>query len=470
MPSRLKSASPRSPRQGTHGRAAAFDRDHALAGTKAEPMQNRATQSAPRAGLLKRLAAGASARLDLISTALSNGGMQLSGVVTGVILARSLGVEGRGQLAMAMLWPIILAAAGSLGIPQAVVYFSARHRCPIGLMLWQCYLLAMLQAVILMGAGHFLVPVLLRGQTAVLCSAAKLFLWLIPLNLVTQPGISALQGQLRMKQFNWMRLSGNGIYVVGLVGLYACGALTVYSALMVLLVTNVATAALSVTYVSLVFGCEMRVDRGLMKELLYYGLRIHAGTVSPLLNQRLDQMLISLFLSPSQLGLYAAAATVSAAAEPMASAFSLMAFPRAARGNPGVRAFDRASSLGFLSIVAGGSCLFFVAPAAIHLCFGRDFAAAAPVCRILVIASILRTCRGLAGAVLSGLNRPGVSSKAEVFSLVLSLGLFFALLPSCGIVGAAIASALANAGAVIYVWRFAGCGPRVSSEEVNALT
>ena len=37
-------------------------------------------------------------------------------VLTGIVLARTLGPAGRGELAAVMLWPSILAAVGSLGV------------------------------------------------------------------------------------------------------------------------------------------------------------------------------------------------------------------------------------------------------------------------------------------------------------------------------------------------------------------
>ena len=43
-------------------------------------------------------------------------GIQAALVVSGPILARMLGLEGRGQLAALILWPIVIAQLGSLGL------------------------------------------------------------------------------------------------------------------------------------------------------------------------------------------------------------------------------------------------------------------------------------------------------------------------------------------------------------------
>ena len=47
-------------------------------------------------------------------------------LITGVVLARFLGVEARGELAIIMIWPPILSLVGLMGLHEAAVYFVAR--------------------------------------------------------------------------------------------------------------------------------------------------------------------------------------------------------------------------------------------------------------------------------------------------------------------------------------------------------
>ena len=47
-------------------------------------------------------------------------------VVTGPLLARMLGPDGRGYLAALILWPIVITQLGNLGIPSALTYSIAR--------------------------------------------------------------------------------------------------------------------------------------------------------------------------------------------------------------------------------------------------------------------------------------------------------------------------------------------------------
>src|SRR5918999_2584105 len=52
---------------------------------------------------------------------------QIVGVASGVAAARVLGVEGRGYLALLVLFPTIFALVGALGLPLAATFAVARE-------------------------------------------------------------------------------------------------------------------------------------------------------------------------------------------------------------------------------------------------------------------------------------------------------------------------------------------------------
>lgn len=64
----------------------------------------------------------------LPNTLLFTGGIALAGFMSGVILARVLGPEGRGQFATVVLWPTVLATFGELGLGFTLAYFAGKSR------------------------------------------------------------------------------------------------------------------------------------------------------------------------------------------------------------------------------------------------------------------------------------------------------------------------------------------------------
>src|SRR6266851_4167131 len=57
----------------------------------------------------------------------ASGLVQLLNVVSGIVIARSLGPAGRGELAAVLLWPALLASLSGLGTTDAITYLTARR-------------------------------------------------------------------------------------------------------------------------------------------------------------------------------------------------------------------------------------------------------------------------------------------------------------------------------------------------------
>src|SRR4051812_36657165 len=64
-------------------------------------------------------------RSTAVETVLVNAANVCLGIGSSILLARLLGVSGRGELAAAMLWPVLLVFFGNMGLVQSVVYFTA---------------------------------------------------------------------------------------------------------------------------------------------------------------------------------------------------------------------------------------------------------------------------------------------------------------------------------------------------------
>src|ERR1700728_3512098 len=64
---------------------------------------------------------------DASLTALTNLAIGAMGFCTGIISARMLGAHGRGELAAIQTTPSVIASLAMIGMPEALVYFSARE-------------------------------------------------------------------------------------------------------------------------------------------------------------------------------------------------------------------------------------------------------------------------------------------------------------------------------------------------------
>ena len=93
-------------------------------------------------------------------------------VASGILVARALGVEGRGQLAVIVLVPSVLSQLGTLGVPLALTYFIAKDPEGGSPLLRSLARLISSQVVILTTAqvGFFMMLVLDDERTAMLAA------------------------------------------------------------------------------------------------------------------------------------------------------------------------------------------------------------------------------------------------------------------------------------------------------------
>ena len=140
------------------------------------------------------------------STAAANGALAVVGLLTGMLAARLLGAEGRGQLAAAQAWPLFLATLGSFGLTEAIAYFVARSPSRARAALATGLLLAVPVHPRRGRGRRVAAPAMLRGQTTEVQQVATLCLVLVPLLTLSAAPSQALRGVGRYRAWNVLRL------------------------------------------------------------------------------------------------------------------------------------------------------------------------------------------------------------------------------------------------------------------------
>ena len=367
-------------------------------------------------------------------------------VVTGVLLARALGPQGRGELAAVMLWPSLFATLGALGVADATAFYAARDSADRGTLVGSTLVVGVFQSVLLVGAAALAIPFVLSGYDREAVHAAYLFLAFIPLTLLALHLMYALNGFHRFGWFQLLRLLAVAPVAAGLVALALAGSLRVTTAVPVYLAANlvaglVAAAALVRTGLG-----RRRSSTALARQLLGYGVRSHLSTVAGSLNERLDQLVISVFLAPARLGLYVVAVTFTSATSLIGASVSYIALPAIAREPDGARraaAARRFTVLTLLASVAIALPLLAFTPALLGLLFGDAFRSVTGVARLLLVAAVVLSVNRALGAILKGAGRPLDAGVAEAVALLATVGGLAVLLPALGLMGAAVASLVA---------------------------
>jgi O-antigen/teichoic acid export membrane protein len=386
----------------------------------------------------------------------------LAGLVSAPILAQSLGVVGRGEVAAATA-PLFLALVGlTLGLPEGLTYFVARNQGHPSRLLQKGLLL--LSGVGIIGTALVILaaPVLSGRNDALSGLIIVASFALVP---------SLLLGGLR--GFAAGRQSWGLIAIERLVsssfrlGLILYLALTnTLNPLNATISIAVSTFAGIVVYVGLLLK-KQRSRKALSIEpapLLGFGLRVWVGALSGVLLARLDQALMTPLAGAYELGIYAVAVSLGEVALVFNRAVRDVVFSveSSERNDERLGSASRISTL----LTALGTCFIGLACFwGIPTLFGVDFTPAIPVTLLLLVAVFLGNPGSVAGAGLSARGRPGLRSTSLLIAVTLNILVIFLLVPAFGAMGAALATLLGNVVAgymnIFWLWKIFRIPPKV---------
>jgi O-antigen/teichoic acid export membrane protein len=379
---------------------------------------------------------------SLLAAAMS----QIVLVVSGVIVARSLGPEDRGYLALLVLVPLMLSQAGSIGLPLASTYFIARFPTSARPLVRSLFAPAVIQltAVVLLQA--ILLWLLVWDDPARVRIGAVISL-AYPLALLAQQyGIAILQGQRRFLAFNVLRVAPSALYAVAVVALllFRLDELVPIIAVAVGTATIAGAATLLVVAHGLI-GRSDEADVPSRSEIARFGLKGFLGSMSPIENFRLDQAAIALFLNPVALGLYVVAQSLINLPAFISQSIGMVTYPQVASAptaSAGRRAIWRHLVLALLICGLVVVALEAVTESLIEFFFGEEFSKATPIAQILLVGALFLSGRRVLSDGARGAGRPGLGTLAEAaswISLIPALALF---VPRYGAEGVALALTL----------------------------
>jgi O-antigen/teichoic acid export membrane protein len=378
-------------------------------------------------------------------------------LVTNVILARSLGPEGRGVYAVAVMVPAIIALLAQLGVGSANVYYLSKrlieldeligHSLSLAFLLGTLCFLFVFAYVRLTHSSQFLGI----GSDYVLVSCLGL-----PFVLLTGFLMSILQGGQRFLQFNVVLLlqyaAPTVALVVAVILLHrgTMGAVAAWTA------SAVVSAVAAAYFVAPPSRLSFRLHPSTVRPLLRFGLISYLGSLTSFVNYRFDVFIVNLFAGARQVGLYSVGTGLAEVVWYLANAAGIVLAPRVASadGEEADRITEAVSRVvGFLALAAA-IVVAVLAPFVVVLFFGADFAESKWAVWLLLPGIVTFSVGRVLSMYLLGRNRLKIDLLASFVGLVATLALDLLLIPHFGFRGAAIASSIAYTAAMLVdlVW------------------
>ncbi|MDQ3741535.1 MAG: lipopolysaccharide biosynthesis protein [Actinomycetota bacterium] len=367
-------------------------------------------------------------------------------LVAGVVTARALGPEGRGEAVAIAMLAVNLGLIFAFGCAHAASYRYARDASSGGRLLtaWAALLLGL--GALAIATGQLAIPVLFDAQSEEAVTLGRLYLATILLVLANELTRGLLLGAGEYLFVSAARFAQPALVAVTQLVLWALDAMSVESVLITAAASTLLVQVVAFARVRHVTGGFGPFDRALARETYAYGFRGQGIVLGGTLNQRLDLLILPAFVVAADIGLYSIAANVSLIVYAVANSFSSLLLPAAVRsGERGPATVVR--SLHAVGAIALGAALvlFVLARPALEVVYGDAFGDAASTLRLLLPGAVLLAAASILNAGLYAAGRPGAATSTQVTGLLVTVVGLLVFVPDGGITAAALVSSVAYA-------------------------
>jgi O-antigen/teichoic acid export membrane protein len=332
----------------------------------------------------------------------------------------------------------------TLGIDEALVYLLARSKTEeTGRILGSALAVAAAVGLLAVGLSELLQWLYFAPAAPGVSTITIYAFGTFPLlNIGTQVMLGAQRARQQFALWNGCRLSIPVMYMGMIIALTVAHRLSVSSAMLALYAANLVLFAYLILRLRRESG--LRLTRSDGANTLKLGIQNHLIDVGQLVNQRIDQAILTRLVSSTQLGYYAIAATYAGLALNVALAPSLHLYSQASRAGrvaqDQFRSLQRRTTIVML-VVAVLAAL--VAPVFLTVVFGKAFAPAAAPAIVLAFGAPPLALSALRAAVWKGSGKPLPAAFAEGIGMVVTIGGLGLFAPRFGIMAAAFTSVAA---------------------------
>ncbi len=378
-----------------------------------------------------------------ITTYGTNLAVALLSFVSVLITARTLGADGRGDIAFLTTVAYLTSQLSTMGVAQANANFGAREPGLSPKLAGTSLALAIglgLSAALVLGGLMVVFPDL-GGDAGV--GLLIIVLASIPMLILQEYLMFLVQAHYGFNVTNiaWLITPVTNVTLNGVFALL--GILTVTSAVASWIGGMVLATMVLAWAVARRVGGFGRPDRALSRRMLSFGLKAHLGRAMLFGNYRADQWILGVIAGSTELGLYSVAVAWSEVLFFLPTTLVAVTRPDL------VRATAEEARRRSLVVLRGALTLTLICAAIMILAapilcttiFGEDFSGSVDMLRVLCLGALGITTLKLLGTALTAQGRPLLETAGVAVAFVTVFALDFLLIPAHGGLGASIASA-----------------------------
>ncbi len=368
------------------------------------------------------------------------------GMVSGVVLARALGPELRGQYANLKLILTLCVPLLLFGYAGGVLYYGLRGGLDVRKFFWSGLILTCIVGAVL---SPLLIPLIESGALGLVVANASrpavlLTVVCVPLvmcNLYIEKSLLVYQ---QFKVVNQVTVIGVFVALCYYAPLAFWGKLSLAHGLIGILTGEIVKAAMMIAHSLREVGVQWRVSTTDILKPWTYGVRAMGTFLISKSSDKFDQIALAFFLSEAAYGVYSVAVSVSALVGQLPSSYLNVFFNQIALRDKddAVDLYCRAQRITFL--VTGGVtlCLAVFAYPLIYVMYGKAFIDGALVIIFYAPGVVFQVAARLSNKFYAARGRPLKNTIVYFCGFVVSVPFYFLLIPRAGLSGAAFSSSL----------------------------
>lgn len=383
-------------------------------------------------------------------------------LVSVVIIARELGVEGNGHYAMVILLPAFMSMILSLGINSSNIYFVGKKEYPLSVI----YTTSLILTFIIVFFG------LLFGYVSLYFYSQSLFpnidlnllllsLYIFPFAFIYSVQVSFLLAKENFSAYNLVSLSGPTIFIIFIFILSYFNNITIETIIISSLIRFLISLIIATLYVQH-NGYKFMFksfSKKYMHKSLSYGLRSHVSDIIAFVNYRADMFLLNLLSTLGAVGIYYIAVQIIERLWIISSVMSTVLLPRFVALNNDIEKrielISKAFRIVLLLTLFAAILLVICGYYFIGILFGDQYLDGYYAILFLIPGVVLGAGSRIVANAIAAKGRPELNMYTSIFAMLLNIILNIVLIPYYGYIGAAIATSVAyTLNTILRIWLF----------------
>ena len=373
--------------------------------------------------------------------------------ISSVLVARNLGVQGKGFLTVLLVYPGLIMTLSQMGIRQASVYEIGRKKFSYANIVKNIASMFLIMSILGAVGCFFLISSTNQGNfTTPMMLLAVLT---IPFGLIQAYTGGIFLGKEKIglsTVFGWLPPVLNLLFLVFLVIILKMGIIGV---LLSTLFAGIPVVAYAIYKVSREVKLNLGFDKEIFKSLLSLGAVYALAVFINSLNYRIDIILLEKLSNAKTVGLYSIGVNFAELVLQVPAAIGLVIFSRSSNASNSAefsKKMIKPLTYGLLIGIVIALLIIAISPVLIPFIYSQRFSGSVPMLQLLMPGIIALIGYKIIGFDLAGKGKPWVSVFSSIPGLVVNIILNFILIPEYGGRGAAIASSISYTVMALVQW------------------